>query len=116
MVAWAFEAGLRKIEDQHLELQRLLQRVAKRPPEKPVQLEEAMTALAAAECVAASAGRPPAEAPDSLLRWLAAHPSAPPVPLMTAAIKALDRLRGEASLPPGVPLDDLRSRLHGGGR
>ena len=91
----------------------LLQRVARRAPEKPVKAPEARAALAAAECVAAAAGRPPAHPSDSLLRWLSEHPGAPTVPLMAAAIKALDRLRGETSLPPDAVLDDLRSRLSG---
>ncbi|HEX7901153.1 MAG TPA: DUF4259 domain-containing protein [Planctomycetota bacterium] len=113
MVVWAYEAGLRHVVERELDLLPLLQRVARRAPEKPVDPAEASDALAAAECVAAAAGRPPADPPDLLLRWLSAHPSAPSVPLMAAAIKALDRLRGEAALPPGAPLDDIRSRLSG---
>src|SRR5688572_14626792 len=104
---------VRAHEAEPRDLLTLLQRVARRAPEKPVKAAEASAALAAAECVAAAAGRPPAHPPDSLLRWLAEHPGAPTVPLMAAANKALDRLRGEASLPPGAALDDLRSRLSG---
>jgi hypothetical protein len=89
----------------------LLQRVARRAPDKPIKPREAARALAAAECVAAAAGRPPAGASDALLRWLAAHPQAPPVPVLAAAIKALDRLRGEG--PADARIDDLRSRLGG---
>ena len=113
MVAWAVETGLRDIVERDLDLLPLLQRVARRPPEKPVRVERATTAFAAMECVAAAAGRPPADPPDLLLRWLSAHPAGPSVPLMAAAIKALDRLSVEAGLPPGPPLDDLRARLHG---
>ena len=110
MVAWTSEAGLRDIVERDLDLLPLLQRVARRPPEKPVSAERAAEALAAMECVAAAAGRPRADPPDLLLRWLADHPAGPSVPLMAAAIKALDRLRAEA---PDAPLDDLRARLHG---
>jgi len=109
----AFEETLRGLVERRRELLPLLQRVARRAPEKPVRPAEAAAAWAAAECVAAAAGRPPADPPDALLRWLSDHPAAPPVPLMAAAIKAIDRLRGEASVPPGVSLDELRSRLSG---
>lgn len=106
MVARTYEPGLQTIVDRDLDLLPLLQKVARRAPEKPVREAEAATALAAAECVAAAAGRPPADPPPLLLRWLAAHPGGPPVPLMAAAIKALDRLGGPE-------LEDLRARLHG---
>jgi hypothetical protein len=112
----ALEAGLRDILDRELALMPLLQRVAKRPPEKAVDARQAATALAAAECVAAAAGRPMADPPPLLLRWLTAHPAPPAVPLMAAAIKALDRLRAEAARTSDASLDDLRARLHGGGR
>lgn len=106
MAPQVFEAGM-------LEFLPLLQRVARRAPDKRVKAREAEAALAAAECVAAAAGRPPAAPSDDLLRWLSAHPGAPPVPLMAAAIKALDRLRGEPALPADARIDDLRSRLSG---
>lgn len=108
MVRSAFEEG-------GLDFLPLFQRIARRPPEKPVNPADAAAALAAADCVAAAAGRPPAEPSDALRRWLAAHPEAPTVPLMTAAIKALDRLRRDAAPPPERILDDLRTRLLGGG-
>ena len=113
MVVWAVEPALRDILERKLDLMRILQRVAKRPPEKPVGAARAALALAAAECVAAAAGRPPDNPPDVLLRWLGENPAGPPVPLMAAAIKAIDRLRYDPDAPPGAPLADLRSRLSG---
>ena len=114
MLAWTFEAGLRDLEERQLDFLTLLQRVARRAPEKAVDVRDAMAALAAAECVASGSGRPPALPPEVLLRWLEAHPEPPALPVKTAAIKALDRLRGEPGLPPEVAFDDLWTRLHGG--
>lgn len=105
MVVHAWEDGVREILERNLELEPLLQKVARRAPEKDVDPNEARLAVAAAECVAAAAGRPPANVPDALIRWIVRHPEGPPVPLMAAAIKALDRL--------GAGFDELRARLHG---
>lgn len=105
MVVHAWEEGVREIHERDLALEPLLQKVARRAPEKDVDSDEARLAVAAAECVATAAGRPPANPPDALIKWLVAHPEGPPVPLMAAAIKALDRL--------GPDFDDLRARLHG---
>lgn len=110
MVSWAFEEGLRKIGDR--DFFPLLSKAARRPPERRFELSESGAVIAAAECVAAAAGRPPAQPPQALLAWLSAHPEAPSVPLMAAAIKALDRIDDEP-LPPDAALDDLRARLHG---
>jgi len=105
MVVHAWEEGVREILERDLELEPLLQKVARRAPEKDVEPRDARLAVAAAECVAAAAGRPAANPPDPLIQWIVKHPDGPPVPLMTAAIKALDRL--------GAGYDDLRARLHG---
>lgn len=105
MVVHAWEDGVREILERKLPLEPLLQKVARRAPEKDVDPGEARLAVAAAECVAAAAGRPPAEPPDVLVKWLVENPDGPPLSLMTAAIKALDRL--------GSGFDDLRARLHG---
>lgn len=109
MVAYSLEGSLKEIVDGDLDLLPLLQRAFSRPPER--ELPDAALVQAAAECVASAAGRPPANPSPLLVRWLIAHPGGPSLPLLNAAVKAVDRLRDE-----GLPLDDLIGRLHGAER
>lgn len=92
------------------DLLHLLQAVSSRPPERRIDAAEAERILAAAECVATAAGRPPAQKSEALSRWHAENPTPPSLPLMTAAIKAVDRLLKDH---PSKPAEDVRARLQG---
>ena len=55
-------------------------------------------ALAAAEILAALAGRPPRYLPRDAEDWLAAHPGTPPPGLLAAARRAVDRVATDSEL------------------
>lgn len=104
------EGAVRDLDREKADLLALLQAVARRRPEKPLDPRDIGRAVAAAECVATAAGRPPNPMPDALTAWYARHPGAPPLPLLTEAVKAVDRILAERRTKE---LEDLRARLQG---
>lgn len=104
------EDAVRTFTREKTDLLALLQAVARRRPEKALEPRDVDRATAAAECVATAAGRPPVPAPDALAAWHAANPDAPPLPLLTEAVKALDRILAERRTRE---IEDLRARLQG---
>lgn len=63
-----------------------------------LEAPEASSAVAAAEVVAALAGRPPAELPDEAAEWVAAHGRPPADRLMRQARAAVRRVRTDSEL------------------
>lgn len=63
-----------------------------------LEAPEASSAVAAAEVVAALAGRPPAELPDEAAEWVAAHGRPPGDRLMRQARAAIQRVRTDSEL------------------
>jgi hypothetical protein len=63
-----------------------------------LEAPEASSAVAAAEVVAALAGRPPAELPDEAAEWVAAHGRPPGDRLVRQARAAVQRVRADSEL------------------
>lgn len=88
-----------------------------------LEAPECCNALAAAEIIAALAGRPMQDLPENAQQWVDAHRSIDPKPLLApAAIKAVARIRQTSELrelwdeAPELPawlasIDDLHRRL-----
>jgi hypothetical protein len=63
-----------------------------------LEVDACSQAIAAAELVAACAGRPPARLPDRMHRWVGSHPHRPASDELSDATDAVLRIRAESEL------------------